>query len=133
MTHQSIDRSFINARRNHSNCSVIELYLTRSNLIERLGSIKFGNRTQWNQKNPRESSIKFVFRTQSNPSNLKSSVFNQHSKQTRILKSPFHAKNQESSKKSPGNQQRTKKESGKTNNRLTQCTNVEVVLTCRCD
>ena len=42
MTH----RSFINARRNHSNCSVIELYLTQSNLIERLGSIKFGNRTK---------------------------------------------------------------------------------------
>ena len=38
------------SRRNHSNCPVIELYQTQSNLIERLGSIKFGNLTQSKQK-----------------------------------------------------------------------------------
>ena len=39
------------ARRNHSNCSVIELNRTQSNLIVQLGSIEFRNRTQSNQKN----------------------------------------------------------------------------------
>ena len=36
------------ARRNQSNCSVIEIdrSKTQQNLIERLGSIKFGNRTK---------------------------------------------------------------------------------------
>ena len=59
-----------NFRRNHSNCSVIELYRTRFNLIERLGSIKFGNRTQSEPKHLRENSINFDFRTQSNQSDL---------------------------------------------------------------